>query len=297
MTRKDLVTRAIEFRNPDRVPIWFFNRDQLGGDILTFELSPFRGGEVQQSEWGYVWDNLGDGTIGCPRTPVIPSWNTLDSFPFPNTHAPTRFHGLEDFLCRAEDRYRIAELGITGFTTYCFLRGVENGLVDFLLDEEKAGHLLDKIMEFENELIELAAAKGFHGVHFADDWGSQRDIVISPTLWRRIFKPRYKRQFDLVRRLGMHSWFHSCGNVASIIPDLNEIGVSVMNIAQPNAVDVETVGELLRGKQCFEVPISYQTVSISGSPEEIQAEARRLYAALGTERGGFLGYVEEFFNY
>ena len=42
------------------------------------------------------------------------------------------------------------------------------------------------------------------------------------------------------------------------------------------------------------MPISYQTVSISGTPEEIYAEARRLYDSLGTPKGGFIGYVEEY---
>jgi len=42
------------------------------------------------------------------------------------------------------------------------------------------------------------------------------------------------------------------------------------------------------------MPISYQTVSISGTPEEIYAEAKRLYDLLGTEQGGFIGYVEEY---
>ena len=48
------------------------------------------------------------------------------------------------------------------------------------------------------------------------------------------------------------------------------------------------------GRQCFMVPISYQTDSISGTPEEIHAEARRMYDLLGTEAGGFIGYVEEY---
>ena len=42
------------------------------------------------------------------------------------------------------------------------------------------------------------------------------------------------------------------------------------------------------------MPISYQTVSIKGTPEEIRAEARRLYDLLGTPAGGFIGYVEEY---
>jgi hypothetical protein len=42
------------------------------------------------------------------------------------------------------------------------------------------------------------------------------------------------------------------------------------------------------------MPISYQTVSIQGTPEEIYAEARRLYDHLAVPAGGFIGYVEEY---
>jgi hypothetical protein len=65
-------------------------------------------------------------------------------------------------------------------------------------------------------------------------------------------------------------------------------------MAQPNVVDVRAVSGRLRGKQCFLIPISYQTVSISGTVAEIYAEAQRLHDLLGVDRGGFIGYVEEY---
>ena len=72
------------------------------------------------------------------------------------------------------------------------------------------------------------------------------------------------------------------------------IGADVLNISQPNVVDVATVSRQLRGRQCFMMPISYQTVSIQGTPDEILAEAQRLYDLLATPAGGFIGYVEEY---
>ena len=59
-------------------------------------------------------------------------------------------------------------------------------------------------------------------------------------------------------------------------------------------VELAAVGRRLRGRQCFLVPISYQTVSIRGTPAEIHAEARRLYNLLAAPNGGFIGYVEEY---
>jgi uroporphyrinogen decarboxylase len=165
---------------------------------------------------------------------------------------------------------------------------------DFLLNPEGFGILMDRIMDFESVLMQIAARYGFDGIHFADDWGTQSGLMISPELWRDLFKSRYARQFSLAHKLGIHTWFHCCGDFLPIMEDLHEIGVDVLNISQPNVNDIAEAGRRLRGRQCFMVPISYQTVSIKGTPEEIQSEARRLYDHLSDTAGGFIGYVEEY---
>jgi uroporphyrinogen decarboxylase len=118
--------------------------------------------------------------------------------------------------------------------------------------------------------------------------------MISPELWRQLFKPGYQRQFTLAHELGLHVWYHCCGDFTPIAADFHEIGADVLNISQPNVVDVPAVSARLRGRQCFLLPISYQTVSITGTVDEIYAEAERLHTLLGTPHGGFIGYVEEY---
>lgn len=290
---KEEVKRAINFNCPDRIPVWFWNRDKHMSDILSFELFPYKGEEVAVSEWGYVWENLGDGTLGQPKKPVIKSWDALEEYTFPDS-SDNRFSGVEVFKSRAGNRYLVAEMGITGFNTYAFLRGFENALVDLKLEKKNACRLLDRLFEFEKEIIQKAAGYRFDGIHFADDWGTQEGLIVHPDLWREIFMPRYRDQFEMVHRLGMHVWFHCCGNITEIVPDFHEIGVDVMNISQPNAVDIAGIGDALRGKQCFMIPISYQTVSIHGSPQDIRNEAERLYNVLGSPDGGFIGYVEDY---
>jgi uroporphyrinogen decarboxylase len=174
------------------------------------------------------------------------------------------------------------------------LRGFENSMVDFLVEPERFARLMDTIIDFECELMALVARRGFHGIHLADDWGTQSGLMISPPLWRKLFKPRYRRQFARAHELGLHVWYHCCGNFAEIVDDFHEIGVDVLNIAQPNVVDIPPIAQRHRAKQCFLLPISYQTVSISGTVAEIYAEAQRLYDLLGTPSGGFIGYVEEY---
>jgi len=295
MSRRSIVDGAIQFERPPRIPLWFVNCDQTEGDVMVYHLSLSKeGGVPGDNEWGYHLESMNDGTMGHPTHPHLPDWEAAESFFAPPLREEERMAKLPAFLDECGDRYRLASFDLSGFTVYTLLRGFANSMVDFLVEPERFARLMDTIIDFECDLMALAARRGFHGIHFADDWGTQSGLMISPGLWRRLFKPRYRRQFDCARGLGLHTWYHCCGNFAEIAADFHEIGVDVLNIAQPNVVDVAAIGARLQGKQCFLLPISYQTVSISGSVADIHAEARRLHNALGTVDGGFIGYVEEY---
>lgn len=60
-------------------------------------------------------------------------------------------------------------------------------------------------------------------------------FIISPSLWRDFFRPRYKHQFELAHMYGLDVYFHSCGYIYDIIPDLIDIGVDLLNLGQPNS--------------------------------------------------------------
>ena len=294
MTRKEEVIKAIEFKSPDYIPRWFINKDQMKGDIANYWLFPL--GKGEKTEWGYEWitTNLDNGTMGIPKNPTIPTWGSLKKYKFPDPWSDKKYKDINKFKLEAGDRYQIASLGITGFNNYTFLRGFENGLIDFKLERRKATNLLKRLFEIENKVILSTKKYGFDGIMFYDDWGMQKNLIISPELWREIFKPFYMEQFELVHKQGYKVWFHSCGDITEIIPDFYEIGVDVMNMGQPNVVDLDYVSGVLKGKQCFLMPISYQTVSIKGTPEDIKNEARRLYSKLGSKKGGLIGWIEEY---
>ena len=299
--RKERVQRAIEFRRPDRVPIMFWNRDQTDGEVMLYHLAlgaPGNGSvnawDWSLNEWGYRLEKLGDGTMGHPVEPVYLELPRADEIKQPALREEERMSAAPAFFETCGDRYRLASFDLSGFTIYTLLRGFENAMQDFLLEPEGFSILMDRIVDFESDLIRMAARHGFDGIHFADDWGTQSGMMISPELWRRLFKPRYARQFSLAHELGLHTWYHCCGGFLPIMEDFHEIGADVLNISQPNVNDIGEVGRRLRGRQCFMMPISYQTVSIQGTPEQIFAEARRRYDQLASPAGGFIGYVEEY---
>ena len=294
MNAVERVKRAVHFGKPDRVPLLLYNRDFEQSDIIVTEVVDHWGGENRDaSEWGFVWERH-DGTMGQPRAPVMKSWDGLERFEASDPEDPGRFAAVAGVMDRYGDKYHVASLALTGFTLMTMLRGFSDTLEGLYLEPEKTGTLADIVFGFEEKVIEGCNGRGFGAVGFFDDWGTQSGLIISPALWREFFKPRYKRQFDLVHGLGMDVYFHCCGQIGQIIPDLIETGVDILNLSQPNVFDLEELGREYAGKVCFLCPVSYQTTSLTGTKEDIYAEAKALIENLGTADGGFVGYVEEY---
>ncbi len=295
MTSKERAQRAIHFGKPDRLPILIFNADLAQSDLIVCDVVDHFGGENKDtSEFGFVWDSR-DDTMGQPRENLLKEWSDLKDYRFPEAARPDRFaDALEKMKLYGNDKYYVAGLSLSGFTVMTFLRGFENTLCDLYEEPELLGKLADGVFGFEEEVIRLSAGKGFSAVAFFDDWGTQDRLIISHEQWRDFFKPRYKRQFELCHALGMDVYFHCCGYIWDIIPDLIEIGVDILNISQPNLFDLPRLGQAFKGNVCFLCPVSYQTTSLSGTREDIFRDARELYQALGGPEGGLIGYIEEY---
>jgi uroporphyrinogen decarboxylase len=292
--RREAVLKAVHFSGPAYVPVYYFNRDQDHSDIVALDVQHhFLGPGRDRSEWGFTWQRL-DQTMGQPRSYLIADWEDLNRLRAPDPAASSRFAGVEAFTAAYPDRFRLAALGLSGFTTMWCLREFDRLMLDLVEDPNHVAQLADIVFGFEEELIRQLPRHGFDAVAFFDDWGTQSGLLVSPGLWRRMFKPRYARQFALAHRLGLHVYFHCCGQISAIIPDMIEIGVDLLNLSQPNLYDIAEIGRLYGGRVCFVCPVSYQTTSITGARADIFRDVQELVTHLGCFGGGLVGYVEEY---
>ena len=85
-------------------------------------------------------------------------------------------------------------------------------------------------------------------VSFADDLGSMQQGLITPDLWRKFYKPSYKKYCDLIHEGGAKSWMHSDGAIDEIIPDLIEVGLDILDPVQAECVDIEAVAPVVKGR-------------------------------------------------
>lgn len=297
MTAKEKVLRAIERKNPPGIPLYYCNRYMERSDILFFgagSAADFKPEVPGQTEWGFVWKTH-DKTIGQTQNPPLAeSWELLDSYQMPDPNAKGRFEGVRQQAQLYRNRFLIGDMGITGFNHITFMRGFENTLEDLYLAPEQLCKLMDLVFSYEKEIIKNFARCEMDAVAFFDDWGTQRALMIQPELWRQFFKERYREQFQLAHSLGMKVFFHSCGQVYDIIPDLIEIGTDLLNLNQPDLFGIEKLGQEFGGRVCFVCPVDHQTVAIHGTRTEIFDYVKRLTENLGCFSGGLIGLIEEY---
>ena len=120
---------------------------------------------------------------------------------------------------------------------------MEDVLVDFILNPEFVGELLDRIVEYNLKVADLAARYPIDCIFFGDDWGQQRGLIMGPEHWRNYLKPRLIRMYSHVKSKGMKVAQHSCGDIREVFPDLIEAGMDIYNTFQPEIYDV---GEMKR---------------------------------------------------
>lgn len=299
MKSKEIVCRAIERTGPCRIPMNYYNRDFVFSDTMMVGYAPaasFVPMEPGLNEWGYAWESV-DGTMGQPHFFPLADWDEVEAYTPPDPAAPGRLDHAPAFLAEHGEKFikfSVGAMGITGFNQATFLRGFENFMSDLYLSRERVQYVLDMVFNFENAMIERVCRFPIDAICFADDWGTQQGLMISPELWREVFRPRYAEQFALVHRYGKKVWFHSCGNIYSIIGDLIEIGVDVLELLQPDLLEVERLSTDFGGKVCFCCSVDHQRRALDGTHQEILVYAGLLKEKLGCFNGGFIAYIEDY---
>lgn len=296
---KELVKGAIYFRNPPLLPLQFRSNEEES-DIINIGYEPsasWKSIREREDEWGCLWGNLGTG-LGQVIEHPLEDWKNISKYIFPDSHIESRFRNAKEKIAKYSDRYLLGSLGITGFNKMFLLRGFENLLCDIYQNERRFNFLADKVLEFENGIIEEFSDLNLDGIIFFDDWGTENSLMINPEMWRQLFKPRYKEQFSLIHQKRMAVFFHSCGSVWDIIPDLIEIGVDVLNLEQPLIFGTDKIDGIKRlarefgGKVCFLTNADSQRTLNQGTPQEVKEEVERLVRAFSKYKGGLIGLAD-----
>ncbi len=152
------------------------------------------------------------------------------------------------------------------------IRGYEEFLLDLMLRREMAELLLERITQ-RNCIIARATAKaGADYIRLGDDVASQEALMFPPAIWREVFKPRLARIVAAARAESstIDVWYHSDGNIREIIPDLIEIGITILNPIQPECMDPMEVFDRHGDELVLDGTVGTQSVMPWGTPAEVE---------------------------
>ncbi|MGI6539177.1 MAG: uroporphyrinogen decarboxylase family protein [Bacillota bacterium] len=244
-------------------------------------------GEVKGSGWSHFVDFV------HPLQKAATA-KEIEDYPFPDMTQEYRWQHIPKAVKRWHELgYAVRGLppfyGGTVFETAWALRGLENLLVDFVQNRAMAGALLDRVTDISKGTATILAAAGVDVLVTGDDVGMQRTMMMSPSMWREWLKPRLASVIEAAKEANPEVliFYHSCGYIEPIIPDLIEIGVDILNPVQPESMDPERIKKLYGNELAFWGTIGTQTTLPFGTPDEVRQEVKRMIETVG-DGGGLL---------
>jgi len=236
-------------------PAWFQPEQQPDGsfiarlqDGLDIAHMPAGGTFFDQSYYPYV-DGYPDNFDGLSAEMGRILWAALVHSPWDHASDPGFWDRLRAEALRmrqSSDRALMIVIGCNLFEWGCFLRRMDNFLMDLAAEPQQVELLLDALLE--RHLAALGKTCQAVGdivdiIRFGDDLGATTGPFMSPRTYRQLFKPRHKLLCDYVHQhTKMKTFLHSCGSIRALMPDLIEAGFDVINPVQTTCRGMEPEG-------------------------------------------------------
>ena len=308
-TSRELVYQTLNFENPARAPrdLWVlplaqWTYPQEYHEIITAypnDISSPSGYERERAvtrgdqyaigeftdEWGCTFLNIQAGVIGEVKNPLISNWEEDTRI----VHVPREWLSIDrDAInkeCATSDLFLTCGCCPRPFEQMQFLRGSANLYMDLMDPTPTMRKFMADMHAFYVELLLAWAKTDVDGLKFMDDWGSQRNLLINPSLWREYFKPMYAEYAQIAHSYGKKLFMHSDGHILAIYPDLVEIGVDAVN-SQIFCMGAENL-KPFAGKITFWGEIDRQHLLPAGTTQDIDHAVHEVYANLWARGGCF----------
>lgn len=318
-TSRELVQRCLRFEAPARVPRdfwslpWATNNypDQMeeikqrfpsdfvnAGGAAVYRPSAVRNGDpyvigTYIDEWQCEFTNIQAGVHGEVHHPLLPDLADWKKVQPPYDTLPEDWPAARDQVnrfCAATDKFVFGGSCARPWERYQFIRGSFNTYLDIAERDANFDSLLQRIQDYYLKELEFWCSTDVDAVNFMDDWGAQRKMLISPRMWREIFKPLYREYCEMAHAHGKFIFMHSDGYILDIYPDLIELGVDAVN-SQLFCMDMSQIAERAKGKITFWGEIDRQHV-LPEAPEKGREAVRQVVHHLYDPRGGVIAQME-----
>ena len=252
------------------------------------------GASSYTDEWGIGWKNspyetrFGNGfytdIVGHPLADL----SALDSYRPPDPNRAQLYRESEHLIATHKSDYYIVGVTVTTiFEAAWALRGYEQMMMDFTCDPVLSETILDIPFRYHLAVASRLVEMGVDMIWIGDDFGTQSGMLISPRIWRQLFKPRMAHFISTLKTINpqIKVAYHSDGNIEKIIPDLIEIGLDVLNPIQPACMDPAKLKRDYGDKLCFWGSIDEQFTLPFATPEQVRQQIQERLETVAYDGG------------
>lgn len=313
MSPRERMERTFTFQNPDKIPLYYhpstaglhvhgekllelFNRYPPDNPI-QFSTVPHPPADAynENGEYHQIMTDAWKtdiaysifGIAGIPVSHPFASWEEAEEYTFPDYQTDSAE------IKRQKENYLVFKGTVSIFERVHTVQPFEKVLIDTVTKAPGLLRFLDRLVDYWAKGINYFLECGTDVIMVGDDWGTQNSLLISPELFREVFKPRYRELFRPIKAAGKRVFFHSCGLISEILDDLIELGIDGL---WPQINFFETDPTLF--KQCEEARVTLfihperQKLIPKGTPQQIEDQIARYADKFHRLGGGGIFYVE-----
>jgi uroporphyrinogen decarboxylase len=304
MTSAERVAAVLDGKIPDRVPVWetlidwhvigglgfrdyFQMLESLELDAISLNQLMYAPASLDDIEWvdpvrrtfRDTWGvllQLTEEAWPIPVDSVIKEPEDFLKLVPPDPRDDRMYKALTGLPAQYRGRKAIITVARAVFTSSFMVRGMENLLVDYLLDPELAKAIGRTVGRYNQELHRLLLGSGVDVIILGDDYAHKTDLIMSPANFREFILPGFAEVVGNIKRSGGRCIKHSDGNIWKIIDALVDTGVDGLGPLEPGAgMDLSEVKRRYAGKVCVVGNLDVDLLC-RGTPEQVRAATRRL---------------------
>lgn len=238
-------------------------------EIIDRETKTFK------TEWGEIRRDTGQ-TVSFPMEEPIKSEEDLDNYTPPDPHDPYRFRYLRNLLERFKGRKMVGMHMHDAFSYPTYLRGMDNLLMDLIINPDLVRKLVRIAVDHTKELIKEAVSLGADLIVFGDDYGGNDGPLMSPKHFEEFFLPGMREVVEAAKNEGAYVIKHTDGNINAILEMIINTGIDGIHPLDPEAgMNIKEVKEKFGDRVCVIGNIDTGKVLSESSPDVVEETVKK----------------------
>lgn len=225
----------------------------------------------------------------------ITSIDELRDFPFPEIAGSRADQELEQKVrALKEQGYTVlGQMSQTILETAYNLRGIPQLMMDFHERPRFVECLFEALAERRLHQARRFAEAGVDILRVGDDIAAQTGLIISPALYRERIKPLHAAVIREARAVlpDLPVKYHSDGQLTDLLPDLMDIGVTIINPVQPECMDLRETKKRFGRDLTLWGCMPVQSIFQHGAREDVRRHLKFLMEEIAVEGGLVVNFI------